>query len=229
MALTISVIIPAINEEDTIGAAVSSAWAAGADEVIVADGGSSDDTVHRANQANARVTSGEAGRAEQQNAGAALAHCDVLLFQHADCRLAQDCLRQIREHLSCSSKTVHGGFQQHIDARGIAFRLLEIGNAFRSRWLGLTYGDQAIFVRRDLFHRVNGFPRVELMEDVILMRRLRPHGLPTLLPGPLHVSARRWRRRGVIIQTVQNWLLLTAYFCGVSPSRLGNFYRRHDV
>jgi rSAM/selenodomain-associated transferase 2 len=168
------------------------------------------------------------GRALQQNAGAAAARGPILLFQHADCWLAADSLRQIVRALNERPAAVAGAFRQRIAAQGPLYRLLEQGNAARVRWFGLAYGDQGIFVRRAIFEQIGGFAAVPLMEDVMLMRQLRRHGRPLLLPGPLHVSARRWRRQGVIRQTARNWCLLAAFFCGVSPASLARHYRRHD-
>jgi hypothetical protein len=153
---------------------------------------------------------------------------EVLLFQHADCRLGPDCLRQIERAFAISPRAVTGAFWQQIESRRRSHRLLSWGNAARLRLLGLAYGDQGIFVRREVFQRVGGFDDVPLMEDVILMRRLRRWGAPLLLPGPLVVSPRRWQRHGVVRQTLRNWCLLTGFFCGVSPVTLTRFYPRHD-
>lgn len=122
-----------------------------------------------------------------------------------------------------------GAFRQRIDASGLLYRWLEAGNAFRARRLRTPYGDQAIFVRSELLERVGGVPDLPLMEDVELMRRLREHTRPVLLDGPLTVSARRWRRRGVVRQTATNWALVLAYRCGVSPERLASWYGREVV
>lgn len=226
---TISVIIPTLFEEEGVASAIESAWAAGANQVIVADGGSSDETVRIARQRHAEVVVSEPGRGIQQNAGAAMATGDVLLFQHADCRLGPACLDQLREALIRDETLVFGGFRQRIDAADRKYRWLEHGNALRVRALGLVYGDQAIFVRRERFDQVGGFPSIPLMEDVSLIRRLRQSGdRPRLLAGPIEVSARRWQRTGVVAQTVRNWTLLWAYFCGVPPGTLIRFYPRHD-
>ncbi len=120
-----------------------------------------------------------------------------------------------------------GAFRQQIEAEGLLYRWLERGNAWRVRRRGLPYGDQGIFVRRPLFEELGGFPDVRLMEDVLLMKALRRRAWPALLPGPLHVNARRWRRQGVIRQTIRNWLLLSAARAGVHPNRLARFYALH--
>ena len=223
--MAVSIVLPALNEAALIADSVASALAAGPREVIVVDGGSHDDTVSLARAAGATVLSCPAGRATQQNAGASLATGDVLLFLHADNRLAVDGLVQIEQALT-DRRIGCGAFRQVIEADGWLYRLLERGNAWRAAYRGLPYGDQGIFVRRSLFEEVGGFPRVKLMEDVLLMRRLRRKTWPVLLPGPLFVSARRWRRQGVIRQTARNWCLLAAVRLGVHPDRLAKFYER---
>jgi rSAM/selenodomain-associated transferase 2 len=167
------------------------------------------------------------GRGVQQNSGAKTATGDVFLFLHADNWLSGNVADQMERAFRGSSR-LHGAFHQRIDADGLAYRLLERGNAERIRWLGLPYGDQAIFVRRETFFAVGGFPEVPLMEDVLLMQRLRRRSWPLLLSGPVHVSPRRWQQHGVLRQTLRNWTLLVALTAGASPERLARFYRRHD-
>lgn len=226
--LKISIIIPALNEAARIADAVRRARETEPHEVIVVDGGSDDKTAALARQAGAFVLATGRGRAIQQNAGARHATGDVLLFLHADTWLPPDGLRQLKG-ASTDAAIGCGAFYQRIEAEGFIYRLLERGNAWRVRRRGMAYGDQGIFVRRALFDALGGFPEVRLMEDLLLMKRLRRRAWPELLPGPLYVSARRWRRHGVLLQTVRNWLLLAGARCGVSPDRLANFYARHDA
>ena len=224
--MNISIIIPTLNEADRIGQAVQRAWATGPHEVLVVDGGSLDDTVAIAERHGARVLGGVRGRASQQNLGARQATGDVLLFLHADNLLDPDGVRQIAAALE-NGPVLGGAFQQKISASGLLYRLLERGNALRVRWLGLPYGDQGIFLRREVFDRLGGFPEVGLMEDLLLMRKLRRRARPVLLPGPLQVSPRRWQRYGVVRQTLRNWSLLLAERLGVSPDSLARFYPPH--
>jgi rSAM/selenodomain-associated transferase 2 len=224
----VSVIIPALNEAETIRQAIDSAWQAGAAEVIVADGGSSDGTFEIVEACNCQLVRSAPGRAVQQNAGADQARGDVLLFLHADNRLADSAVSQIEAALK-RKQVLGGAFRQRIDASGFLYRCLEWGNAARVRCFGLPYGDQAIFLRREIFYELGRFPEVRLMEDVKLMQKLRRRARPVLLPGPMYVSPRRWQRHGVIRQTLRNWSLLAAFICGVSPDRLAAFYRRHDA
>ena len=225
--VNISVVIPAINEEAVLGRAIASAWRAAATEVIVVDGGSQDDTPQIAEALRCRVLAAPAGRARQQNAGAAAATGEALLFLHADNWLSETALIQIGRALE-DPATVGGSFRQAIAAPGVHFRLLEWGNGLRARWLGMPYGDQGLFVRRSVFDAVGGFAPVPLMEDVLLMRVLRRQGRLAFLSGPLQVDARRWQQAGLVRQTLRNWLLLAAFRLGVSPARLARFYPRHD-
>jgi len=224
--MQLSIIIPALNEASGIALALERAWALKPHEVIVVDGQSGDGTAVMASSTASRVLSCPAGRARQQNLGAQAAAGDVLLFLHADNWLAADGPRQIEAALS-DPKVGWGAFRQQIDARGLLFRLLESGNAWRAGWRGMPYGDQGIFIRREFFKRVGGFPDVPIMEDVLLARALRRIVRPVLLPGPLHVSPRRWQKHGVVRQTLRNWTLLTAQRLGVSPERLARYYRPH--
>lgn len=226
--MKISVIIPALNEEASIAAAIDSAWQAGADEVIVADGGSSDKTLEISQSMAARVVRSASGRAVQQNAGAENASGQTLVFLHADNQLSKAALRQLRAAIR-DSDVEFGAFRQKIAAKGVIFRWLEKGNAWRVRWQGIAYGDQAIFIRQELFVSLGKFPDVKLLEDLLLSKRAKRMAWPMLLDGPVVIDARRWQRYGVFRQTLRNWMLLTAHRLGFSPDTLASFYRRHDT
>lgn len=226
--MKVSVIIPALNEASSIARAARSAWKAGADEVIVVDGGSVDETLSIAKTEGCEVVVSAPGRAIQQNAGALRATGGVLLFLHADNHLNPRAIEQAR-NLLADSNAKCGAYRQQIDARGFAYRLLERGNAWRVCWRGLPYGDQAIFMRREFFESLGGFPEVRLMEDLLLMKKAKQVAWPRLLDGPVYVDARRWQRHGVIRQTLRNWTLLAAHRLGSSPDKLASYYRRHDT
>ena len=226
--MRLSVVIPALNEAELIGRAISSAWQAGAAEVIVVDGGSTDGTFDCAASTRCKIIRSNPGRAHQQNAGAREATGDVLLFLHADNYLdSTDVASQIDAALSDPDR-LHGALAQRIDAPGLGYRLLERGNAARVRWWGLPYGDQAIFVRRDKFWEQGGFPQQPLLEDLLLMRRMRRLAWPLLIDGPVVVSPRRWKRHGIVGQTLRNWSILAGFATGSSPQQLARQYRRHD-
>ena len=222
--MLISIIIPTLNEAANIAGLIEQTRGIGDCEIIVVDGGSTDDTCQQAIHAD-RVLNSPPGRARQQNLGAEQSRGEILLFLHADCRLPSTALDSIRQVLA-NDRVVGGCFQQRLDSRGLRYRLIERGNAWRVRLFKLAYGDQAIFVRRAVFESLGRFPELPLMEDVFLMKRLRRAGRFVLLPDRLTVSTRRWQRHGVIRQTLRNWTLLTLALCGVSPDRLARFYPR---
>lgn len=225
--MKISLIIPVINEADQILNAIEAAWATGVDEVIVVDGGSDDNTFSLAASSQCIALQSAPGRAAQMNFGAANSSGEILLFLHADNRLASGSAEQIRAALQVPSR-VHGGFRQRINHTSSIYRLFEWGNSQRILWQGLIYGDQAMFVRKTAFESAGRFPEIPLMEDWELSRRLYKHARPVLLVGPTTVSARRWERHGPLRQTCKNWYLTLAYRLGASPMWLARQYRRHD-
>jgi rSAM/selenodomain-associated transferase 2 len=228
-ASDITVVIPAINEQDNIEGAISSALGAGAVEVWVADGGSTDSTIEYASQAGALVCCGDAGRAAQQNNGAKHATKMILCFLHADNRLDSAALEEAAIYFSEDATNSWSCFYQEIEASGIGYSLLQWGNAWRARWLGRVYGDQTIMITRELFELIGGFPEVDLMEDVLLSKNLRRQGVrPCVLAGPVKISARRWKKKGILRQTLSNWWLLLRLRLGTNPNRLAKHYRRHD-
>lgn len=220
--MQISIIIPTLNEAGRIEAALGRARALGTAEVLVADGGSTDETVSLAQSAD-RVLCTPRGRAVQQNAAAAIATGDVLLFLHADCWLAPGALEGIAAALA-DPACIGGCFRQTIEAPGLAYRVLEHGNALRVRALGWAYGDQGLFVRRDVFQRLGGFPELPIMDDLYFAKRLRRAGRLRLLPQRIHVSPRRWQRTGIVRQTLRNWRLIALAHCGKSLDRLAEQY-----
>jgi rSAM/selenodomain-associated transferase 2 len=225
--LRISLIIPTLNEALNIARALERARALGPHEVLVADGGSDDGTAELACAAGATVIEAPRGRARQQNAAASAATGDVLLFLHADCWLAPGGLEQIAGMLR-DEGVLGGAFRHCIEAPGVLYRIIERGNSLRVRWFKLPYGDQGIFLRREIFQKLGGFPDVRLMEDVLLMRKLRKISPVPILRGPLYIDARRWKRQGVIRQTLRNWSILAAERLGVSPDRLAEYYAPHS-
>ncbi len=221
--MKISVIIPVLNEQAVVADSIERAWIAGAAEVVVADGGSDDSTVDEARSQQCQLVRAEKGRASQMNAGANAATGDVLLFLHADNWLVENGCSQIREAI-VRSGVRWGGFRQQINDPGFLFRLIERGNSLRIRWQGLVYGDQGLFVTRSLFEFHGGFPDLPLMEDFEFSNRLAADSRPLLLDGPIHVSARRWKSKGVVRQTLRNWRISTAYRFGVSTDLLAKWY-----
>lgn len=225
--MRIAVIIPTLNEEHRLPAAVGSIveGAAGSPvEVVVSDGGSTDDTIAVAQRLGLKVVRCGGGRGAQMDRAVRLCEgADTLLFLHADTRLPAGWYQAVAEALS-DEHVVGGGFCLAIDDEGVCPRLVEEAVRWRSRVLGLIYGDQAIFVRAKTFQQVGGFRGLPLMEDVDLVRRLKKDGTVVLLDMAAVTSARRWQRRGYLGTTLRNWSILVLYYLGVPPERLYRAY-----
>jgi rSAM/selenodomain-associated transferase 2 len=224
----ISIIIPTRDEAETIGEALSSTWPAShVIERIVVDGGSRDETVERARACGARVIASSCGRAQQMNEGARAAKGDTLLFLHGDTSLPRGFDQHVRRILG-RPDTVAGAFRLRFDGKGPALRLVEYLANLRSTWRSMPYGDQAIFIGAETFHRAGGFPEMALMEDFELMRRLRRQGRIGIAPSAVVTSARRYERRGALRTALLNKLIIASYLMGVSPDRLARWYRCGD-
>jgi len=221
---TISVIIPVLNEANTIGSILERLVDTDNVEVIVVDGGSQDETVTVVRSRNVQVISTPPGRACQMNAGAARATGDILLFLHADTRLPANFDRLIRQALQ-EPQTIAGAFELRIDAQQFSLRLIERLVNWRSRFFSMPYGDQAIFLKATVFHTIGGFPNLPIMEDFEFIRRLQPQGRITIVPASILTSGRRWERLGIIKTTLINQLIIIGYFGGLSPDKLAQWYR----
>lgn len=223
--MRLSVIVPTLDEGAVIGPLLRQL--AGLREqghqVIVSDGGSVDDTRSLALEL-AELVVGTPGRAAQMNRGAQLADGDWLWFVHADSAFGEALPAMVASILS--SPRDWGRFDVRLDALDMAFRGIEALMNLRSCLSGIVTGDQGLFVRRELFERVGGFPEQPLMEDIELSRRLRRHARPACCRERLHSSARRWQRDGVLRTVLLMWRLRLAYFLGVPPQRLAQQYRQ---
>jgi len=221
----ISVVIPTLNAAatlpDTLAALCSAAMLG---EVIVADGGSSDETAARAVAAGARVVVGPRGRGGQLAAGAAATSGNWLLFLHADCRLEPGWERAVDAFLRAPTAEARAGyFDLALDDPAPAARRLERLVTWRSRFLALPYGDQGLLIARRLYDAVGGFAPLPLMEDVDLVRRLGRRRL-VRIGARCVASARRYRRDGFVRRPLRNLLCLLLYFIGVPPARIVRLY-----
>lgn len=222
----LSIIIPTLNEEGEIGATLAALQPLRARgcEVIVADGGSADATVARARPLADAVVASHPGRARQQNAGAAAAGGEILLFLHADTRLPGGADALIGDGLRRTGRG-WGRFDVRLTGRHPLLRVIERMMNLRSRLTGIATGDQAIFVRRDWFRGVDGFPVIPLMEDVALSQVLKRRGPPLCLREAAVTSSRRWEQRGVWRTMVLMWRLRLAWWLGADPEDLARRYR----
>ncbi len=227
---SVSVIMPVLDEEAILAQCLGALQAHGPwQEIIIVDGGSRDATLALARAwaagsegASAQVLAAARGRARQLNAGAALAHGDVLFFLHADTRLPPGARAQVQAAIRAGAPW--GRFDVRIDNGHVLFRVIERLMNWRSALTGLVTGDQAIFVRRDVFRMLGGYAPLPLMEDIELCRRLKWVGPPARVRARVLTSARRWRRRGIGRTVLTMWSLRALYALGVSPERLARSY-----
>lgn len=221
--MSVSVIIPALNEEACLGETLALLREHRPREIIVVDGGSSDATCRLAEHGADRLLHGPRGRAAQMNHGAAQAQGDTLLFLHADCSLEVGALEEA-ERLLRLRGVAAGCFAMTVRAVGLLYRSIDCCATARVRLTGLAYGDQGLFLSRDLFQRLGGFPPLRLMEDLFFSRQLRRQGRVVVAGKRIFVSPRRWQAVGLVRQTVRNWTLTALAAGGVHPDRLATFY-----
>jgi rSAM/selenodomain-associated transferase 2 len=220
--MSVSLIIPTLNEESSLAATLAALRRQRPHEVIVADGGSTDATRNAAGGADLFLEAPR-GRANQMNAGAARARGDVLLFLHADCMLEDGALPEAERRLR-NPEVAAGCFSMTVAADGRLYRWIDACATARVRLTGIAYGDQGLFLRRQLFERLGGFPPLRFMEDVFFSRRLRRHGRVIVARSRIFVSPRRWQRAGLVRQTLRNWTLTALAAAGVHPNRLATLY-----
>ncbi len=220
----ISIIIPALNEEKTIETLlVSLNSLEGEKEIIVVDGGSCDKTVDKASK-YARVIHSQRGRANQMNEGAKTALGDILWFVHSDSKIDKRSLRAIEKAID--NRYLGGGFSlEFYDYDTPFMRLIAKGSNLRAKFLGLIFGDQGIFIRRDVFFQIGGYPNVELMEDWKLSKRLHKAGSVKVLSIPIGTSGRRFKSGGQLKTLLLMQKIKLLYILGVCPAKLREIYR----
>jgi len=221
--MNISVIVPALNEENVIAANIDALKCLAPYEIIVVDGGSNDGTRDICARSGVKILSSMRGRARQMNLGAEEARGDVLLFLHADTRLPASAQSDIAESLS-DPRYVGGRFDIVLEGKHWMLKVIGKMISYRSRISKISTGDQAIFVRREIFQRMDGYLEVPFMEDIAFCRTLKSLGKIACLRSRVITSARRWEIDGVWRTILRMWMLKLLYLAGVSPSRLKRFY-----
>jgi rSAM/selenodomain-associated transferase 2 len=223
----VSIIMPVLDEADGLARMLAPLqhWRAQGHELIVVDGGSGDATMQRATGLCDALVSAPRGRARQMNAGAARATGAVLLFLHADTRLPEDAAAAIAGALAQGA--CWGRFDVRIEGRYRMFALIAAMMNLRSRLSGIATGDQAMFVTRETFCAVGGFPDQPLMEDIALSEALRRRARPACLRSRVRTSGRRWEQHGLWRTIVLMWRLRAAYALGADPAELARRYGYH--
>jgi rSAM/selenodomain-associated transferase 2 len=218
------IVVPVLDEAASLAARLQAldVFRRRGARVVVVDGGSQDDTLAVAREHADLALLAPRGRASQMNAGAAACPADVLLFLHADTTLPDNADLIVRR--ATLGAFAWGRFDVRIASPRFALRLVSAMMNLRSRWTGIVTGDQAMFVRQDLFRRVGGFPDLPLMEDIAMSRALKRQGPPACLRDRVTTSARRWEHHGVWRTIFVMWRLRAAYFLGADPRELAIQY-----
>jgi rSAM/selenodomain-associated transferase 2 len=223
--MIISIIIPVLNEVAFITDTLLSLkpMRAAGHELIVVDGGSTDASVRLSQPLADQVIRGPRGRSRQMNEGGKSAHGEIFLFLHADTFLPNGADRMINQGIN-GKKKVWGRFDVKLAGKHPLLRIVELLMNLRSRLSGIATGDQGIFVRREIFEMVGGFPDIDLMEDIALSKILKKYDRPLCFWQRVLTSSRRWEKKGVLRTVLLMWFLRSAYFYKVDPKRLVKLY-----
>ncbi len=222
--MKISVIIPSLNEAANLakllpGLKLYDFW-----EIVVVDGGSSDRSKTIALKHTPKVIDSPAGRGIQLNRGAKEASGEALLFLHADSAIKSDIAQSIADCLN-RPEVAGGAFTLKIDSDKPALKLISSCANLRAKLFGLAFGDQGIFVKREVFDSLGGFSNIPIMEDVDFVKRIRSAGKFAILNDCIYTSPRRWQQEGALFCTLRNWIILLLYSLGIPAVRLKKWYK----
>ena len=221
---SISIIVPVLNEATCLNSLLVQLedWRNDKDEVIFVDGGSEDASRNMILASGFRLIKSELGRAKQLNQGAMSAKGDVLWFLHADSDISE--ISRDSFLSQAHNESFWGFFKIKISDRALIFRIIAFCMNCRARCTRVATGDQGIFVSKSLFMKVGAYPDIKLMEDIELSCSLKHRVAPTILPGPINTSARRWRANGVVQTILLMWVLRMGWFLGCSDRTIRRLY-----
>ena len=225
----ISVVVPVLNERQNLPKLLEQLGHFSFAQIIIVDGGSADESWQYLSQfqetsslVGLEIVQSESGRAKQMNAGAAIASAEVILFLHADTELPNNAIEKIFTSIATAD---WGRFDVVFKEHDWRMKIIAQFMNLRSRMTGVATGDQAMFMRRQVFEELHGFANIPLMEDVNLSKRLLKHSRPICLKVQVITSARRWLKHGVLRTVLLMWWLRFAYFIGVNPEKLAKKYQ----
>jgi len=224
-ALSIAVVVPVLNEAGELVRRLPQLLSLNADELMIVDGGSTDKSLQLLQRAGVEVISGKPGRAAQMNAGASESKSDIILFLHIDTDCASSNLLAIKSDMQ-DAAAVGGRFDVHLSGHHPMFRIIGFFINLRSRLTRISSGDQAMFVRRDVFERMGGFSDIPLMEDIEFSRRLKRQGKIICLRQKVITSSRRWEKHGIGRTILLMWKLRLLHWLGLPAEKLAEMYRQ---
>lgn len=226
MTYNLSVIIPALNEEKNIVRLINYINNENVKaEIIVSDGNSNDNTAAAASAEGAKVISGKQNRGIQLNRGAQIASAPILLFLHADSQLEKGALNLLVKKMNEEKDKIGGCFHLEIASQDKLLKLISWTSNLRAKYLNLIFGDQGIFIRKDYFNKIGGFPEIELMEDWEFSKKMAACGKLLYLDKKIFTSARRWEKNGVLKTVIFMYKIKILYILGVEPKKLKKIYK----
>lgn len=224
----ISVIVPVYREQEAINyfaQQLLKIFSGPGYEIIIVDGSPEQESISALNVSGITAVSSDKGRGRQMNVGASMARGQILLFLHSDTLLPDNAPDLIINALLSERSILGGAFSLRIDSKKWALKLIEFMANIRSLMTRVPYGDQAIFIRKDIFHKIGGFREIPVMEDLELMTRIKKQGNSiVILPQKAVTSARRWEKEGISRCTLRNWFIRVLYHLGVPAEKVGRFY-----
>ncbi len=224
----ISVVVPVYQEQATIQAFLNhlhQVFSGAEHEIIVVDGSPGRETLSSLHDPCITALCSAPGRSTQMNCGASMAQGEILLFVHADTWLPINAPGLIIQALE-QEKIVAGAFSLSIDSCDPFLRIIAWVANLRTSWTRVPYGDQAIFIRKDIFKKIGMFPDIPLMEDLELMSRVKNRDWRIkILPEKVLTSPRRWGQEGRLVCTLRNWALRVLYHCGIPAEKLAAYYK----
>jgi len=221
----VGVVVPLLNEALILPQLLQYLGQCGADELVLVDGGSEDGSRQLLEHSGFRWLTSEPGRAAQMNAGAAACRSEIILFLHVDTKIASSHVKCIREAMH-DVRVLGGRFDVRLSGKGAGLRLIEWFINLRSKLSRISTGDQAMFVRRDVFEAMGGFADMPLMEDIEFSQRLKRQGKIVCLSQTVRTSSRRWEQHGIARTVLLMWRLRLLFWLGIDAEKLAAMYRQ---